>query len=608
MNLLWSIAKQAGWSSTEITRATVSKGHHLPRIDFIAEADNCAVCQAPLEVVRTKNRTVATYAEGLFEALEVQKKCSADSLHPVIKSDALARIVRPRQRFGYDLIVYVGLARYLRRKQREEIRDELFRKRGFKLSAGSVSNLCDRFLLYLEVLHLVRSPYLKAVMQEHGYPLHIDATSEYGKGGLFVCMDGFKKWVLCAGKIESESEEHLKPFVERTIELFGDPIATVRDLGQPGKNAVAPLVQRGIPDFVCHYHFLGVVGEKLFDNPYALLRNILKQSHIRSDLRQLLKELKLYRGKSAKKGRFGPGRVREDLLALVYWVIQGEGKKDAMYPFSLPHLEFFERCRDAIQRADTWVPTPRSQVEQRALRHLGGLMRRLEKDKRFQDAVGRLEKGWQAFTQARNTLRLTDAELPRADQRYQPIGLPALEAQRLKEIEKQVERYLNDLHRRVGDESLAKPTTPHAIILKYFHKYKAQLFGHPVIRDNDGTVIAVVERTNNVDEHFFGNEKQKLRRRVGRAHLGRDLEDQPAQAALAANLHHPDYVRILCGSLDHLHNAFADLDQQTFDQATPLVRSNRDTALQNRVRTLLKHLQEADVPDEIAPHLAQINP
>jgi len=489
----------------------VSKRHHLPRIDFIAEADNCAVCQAPLEVVRTKNRTVATYAEGLFEALEVQKKCSADSLHPVIKSDALARIVRPRQRFGYDLIVYVGLARYLRRKQREEIRDELFRKRGFKLSAGSVSNLCDRFLLYLEVLHLVRSPYLKAVMQEHGYPLHIDATSEYGKGGLFVCMDGFKKWVLCAGKIESESEEHLKPFVERTIELFGDPIATVRDLGQPGKNAVAHLGQRGIPDFVCHYHFLGVVGEKLFDKPYALLRNILKLSHVRSDLRQLLKDLKFYRGKGQKKGRFGPGRVREDLLALVYWVIQGEGKKDAMYPFGLPHLEFFQRCRDAMQRADIWAPTPRSQVEQRALRHLGGLMRRLEKDKRFQGAVGRLEKGWQAFTQARNTLRLTDAELPRADQRYQPFGLPALEAQRLKEIEKQVEHYLDDLHRRVGNESLGKPTTPHAIILKYFHKYKAQLFGHPVIRDNDGTVIAVVERTNNVDEHFFGNEKQKLR-------------------------------------------------------------------------------------------------
>ncbi|MHC4435488.1 MAG: hypothetical protein ACYTBS_26970 [Planctomycetota bacterium] len=167
-------------------------------------------------------------------------------------------IVRPRQRYGYDLIVHVGLARYMRRKQREEIRYELLSKRRIELSAGTISNLCDRFLTYLEVLHLVRSSYLKAAMGEHGYPLHIDATSEHGKGGLFVCMDGFRKWVLCTGKIESELGERLKPFIDRTIELFGDPIATVRDLGPAGKNAVAHLVKRGVLDFVCHYHFLGL--------------------------------------------------------------------------------------------------------------------------------------------------------------------------------------------------------------------------------------------------------------------------------------------------------------------------------------------------------------
>ena len=121
--------------------------------------DNCAVCGAPTVIARSKNRTVVTYAEGMFEAVEVQKKCSVDSFHSVMKSEALARIVRPRQRFGYDLIVYVGLMRYLKKKQREEICEELFRKRAIKLSAGTVSNLCDRFLLYLEALHLVRSPY-----------------------------------------------------------------------------------------------------------------------------------------------------------------------------------------------------------------------------------------------------------------------------------------------------------------------------------------------------------------------------------------------------------------------------------------------------------------
>lgn len=536
----------------------------------------------------------------MFEAVEVQKKCSVAPFHSLIKSEALARIVRPRQRFGYDLIVHVGLLRYLKRKQREEICDDLFRKRSIKLSAGTVSNLCNRFLLYLEALHLVRSPHLKAAIQEYGYPLHIDATSEHGKGGLFVCMDGFRNWVLCAGKIESESEENLKPFVEKTIELFGDPIGVVRDLGAPGKNAVAFLVQRGVPDFVCHYHFLGAIGRKLFDSPYALLRNLLKQSLIRTDLRQLLKEMKRHRGKA-------PGCIREDLLALLHWVIEGDGKKDAMYPFSLPHLEFFQRCQMAMQRADIWVPMPRNQAERRSLHHLEGLIQQLVKDKLFQEAVGGLEIGWQAFTQARNSLRLTDAELPRGDKRYQQIELPVVEANRLEEIEKQVELYLSELRKIVGNESLKKPSTPHGIILKYFNKYRNQLFGHPVIIDDNGTVIAVVQRTNNVDEHFFGNEKQRIRRRVGRAHLGRDLEDQPAQVALAANLRHPDYVRILCGSLEHLHNAFANLDEHALGDATSLVRSNRDTVLQKRVRILLQNLGESDALNEVHPNYDQIS-
>lgn len=420
----------------------------------------------------TCHRTVITHAEGTFLAREVFKACSKDASHPVARSEALAKIVHPRQRFGYDLIVHVGLARYLRYKQREEIRQALFDKRRIELSAGTVSNLCDRFLVYLEVLHLVRSPYLKAAMQEHGYPLHIDATSDHGKGGLFACMDGFRNWVLCAGKIESESEESLIPFIDRTTELFGDPLAVVRDLGPPGQKAVAHLAKRGIPDFVCHYHFLGRVGQRLFDNPYALLRSIIGQSRVRTDLYRLQRDLKQYRKEGLKNGRFGTGPIREDLRALVHWIIEGDGKKDATYPFSLPHLTFFQRCRNAKQKVDIWVPTPRSQAEYRALSHLAGLMRRMEKDKRFKDAVGRLEKGWQVFSEARDALRLTDAELPRGDKRREKNTTPLQEEQRLKQIEKQVDGYLDGLRRRVGNENLKKPTTPQGITLKYFNKHR----------------------------------------------------------------------------------------------------------------------------------------
>ena len=357
----------------------------------------------------------------------------------------------------------------------------------------------------------------------------------------------------------------------------------------------------------CQEHFGHTYAPNITQLFFSNCQRSVRQCRVLPDLRQLIKDLKQYRGVIPKNGRFGSGRVREDLLALVHWIIEGDGKKNPVYPFSLSHLEFFQRCKDAMRRADIWIPTPRSQPERRALSHLGSLMRRLEKDKRFNNAVGRLEKGWQAFTDARNALRLTDSELPRGDKRYQQVDLPALEAQRLKEIETEVVHYLDGLHEQVGDDSLTKPTTPHAIILKYFNKYRDHLFGHPVIRNENGAVIAVVERTNNVDERFFGKEKQQLRRRLGRAHLGHDLEDQPAQAALAANLCHPDYIRILCGSLDNLHNEFADLDKQALDKATPLVRSNRDTALQKRIRVLIENFADLHNNDKIKPDFDKLS-
>ena len=106
----------------------------------------------------------------------------------------------------------------------------------------------------------------------------------------------------------------------------------------------------------------------------------------------------------------------------------------------------------------------------------------------------------------------------------------------------------------------------------------------PVARDGAGRAVVVVDRTNNVIEHFFAIAKQGLRRRLGRAQLGRDLEDQPAQAALAANLRHPDYVRIVCGTLDQLPHAFAQLDRQHSTDSARLQRNNRDAQLRRRNR------------------------
>ena len=56
----------------------------------------------------------------------------------------------------------------------------------------------------------------------------------------------------------------------------------MRDLSTAEAGAVDGLRNKGIPDLLCHYHFLGAIGKKLFDDPYAVLRNLLRQSKVRT--------------------------------------------------------------------------------------------------------------------------------------------------------------------------------------------------------------------------------------------------------------------------------------------------------------------------------------
>jgi len=578
-------------SAVEITRATIEKGNHFPLVDFVTEARQCRCCGSALHVQKSKKRIVITMETGTIQAREIRKVCSVDLSHPVEISGTLARMVPAGQRYGYDLIVEVGTARYLRNMQRQEICTELLREKNIILSTGTISKLCDRFLLYLEALHLNRASALRAAM-DGGYPLHIDATCEYGKGGLFLCLDGFRGWVLHAVKITTENSNELYPAIEKTISLFGDPIAIMRDLGSGGAKSVKKLRQKGIPDLVCHYHFLGAVGKKLFDVNYSVLRNLLRQSKVRTKLRELLRELRRNQSADVYDGKLGHGRMREDLLALVLWVLEGTGGKDLPFPFCLPHLNFYQRCCEVTSRAERWVPFPRSHVERRVFKQLSSILTQMNKLERFAWIVPSLKENWTSFCELRDILRLTNAEYPRGDRRnLTNQESPDIEVERLQEIKKNITLYQEKIQQNVANAKAEKTknirTSPESIILKYLDRYKKHLFGHPIIINKAGQIIGMVNRTNNGAEHFFGDEKQKIRRRVGRANLGRDLEDQPAQATLVSNLNHTDYVEIVCGSLDQLPDAFAQLDRKKLEKNSVLQRSNKDVGLKKCICALI---------------------
>lgn len=544
---------------------------------------------------KLNRRRVATLAEGEFQAVEHLKGCAPKTSCVRVGSEELARIVPPRQRYGYDLIVHVGLRRYLGGKQRVEICEELLQYKGIKISEGTVTNLCDRFLIWIEMLHRLRAPYLRAALGGN-WSLHIDATSDKGLGGLAIGMDGLRGWVLDSARIPSEAGEYIQPLVDDIVSVFGDPLATVRDMGKGMAQGVAELRKRGIPDLICHQHFLAAVGEKLLKTAHTRLNTMLCRCRLRGDLRELLRQLRVYAKANSHDGRFGSGTVRKELLALVKWILDGDGKKVLRFPFALRHRDFVIRCQQAIYTANAWVPTPRTTPERRALQRLGSLVRKIDRDPRFAATLTEIEQSWCAFVELRDVLRLTHGEMLRQHDGVQQAEIAVVVHERLKSIERDVEEYTEQLRQGLSIRPLDRQHAPEAIILKYLQQYGDGLFGHPLVLDDYGMLLFIIPRTNNPPEYFWGVSKRLLRRRLGRANLGRDMQQQPAQVAIALNLRFPDYVRILCGSIDNLPAAFADLQQYDIQEGV-LDRDHRDADLERVIRGLLIQEKELQCTD-----------
>jgi hypothetical protein len=99
------------------------------------------------------------------------------------------------------------------------------------------------------------------------------------------------------------------------------------------------------------------------------------------------------------------------------------------------------------------------------------------------------------------------------------------------------------------------------VVLKHIKDHGESLWGHAIVlAGRDDGAVRVMDRTNNSLEGLWHGMKHGERRRSGRKVLTYDFEGLPADAALTCNLNHPDYVQLLCGSLENLPRAFAELD------------------------------------------------
>jgi hypothetical protein len=547
----------------------------------------CPICGGALLVQKTLRRRGATLEHGPFLACETVHVCAAGCLRdgtPVLRrAAALTARLPPRGIVGYDVIVFVGLARFVEHRQREEIRASLESQHGIVLSTGEISALGHRFLGYLELLHEARADALRAALEKDGgWPLHVDATGEDGRGTLLVAFAGWRRWVLGAWKVPTERADIILPRLRAVTERFGVPCAILRDLGRAVTDAANDLVAalgRNLPVLACHLHFLSDVGGDLLEAANDQLRALFRRFKVKPGLRALARDLGRTLGTDIAQARkdlrdwqtqVDLGHVLPDgkaglatVRALAQWVLDfhADGNHQG-FPFDLPYLDLYQRCHTVGRAADAFLRRPVGDGNvSKALGRLRRVLRPVDSDVPFEKVAATLRARAELFTELRDALRLhpkpSDRRVPA------PSTLPAEQAAvELNDIEAAVQAFTASLRDRRPERGPSQDQRQGIdILLAHLQRHGSTLFGHVIqLPDPVGGGIRLVDRTHNSLEGLFDDIKHGERRRSGRKILTQDLEQLPPAAALATNLRSSDYVAILCGSLHQLPSAFAEID------------------------------------------------
>ena len=540
-----------------------------------------------MRVLKSVCRSIQTLEHGPFHLREVSHVCAAGCRRPDggrvwRRASSLAELIIPGRSVGYDVMVWIGLERFLNHRQREEIRCALKSEYAITLSAGEISVLTRLFLDYVRRLHEACSPKLRRALEnDGGSPWHLDATCEDGRGTLLVALAGWRRWVLGAWKIPTECAEAIHACAHDTVKRLGAPCAIMRDLGPAMIRACERLLAKldtKIPVLGCHQHFLADVGGDLLQAGHDKLRNTFRRLKLRGGLRTLARDLSRELGADLTPARDAFRAWQQSashalpaanagiavVRGLAQWVL--DFLADAEYqdfPFDQPYLDLYERCLRVRRVVDGLLrKPPEDRRVLRVLRRLGRLIDPVITEPGLANTVQDLRVRARLFDELRSALRL----FPRTNGHKQPGLAKPLTSQQaaaqLRDLRTALRRFVSSLHKRRPERGPAGNLRQAIdLILQHLKKHGKSLWGHEIrLPAKAGGGIRLVDRTNNLLESFFHAMKRGERRRSGRKNLAQDFEHLPPESALVQNFTFTDYVEIVCGSLDRLPHVFADID------------------------------------------------
>ena len=492
-------------------------------------------------------------------------------------SEALLRMVPTRCNVAYDILVFVGQALFRSFHTLEEVQTEL-KMRNTHISLSEIDYLGRKFIKYLALAHAQAAPRIRQKMRmAGGYVLHLDAAHEGDAPTLFSGLDSLSQFVLGNIKAPSENADHIRPFLKKIQEKYGTPVACIHDMGAGICKAINKIFP-GVPDFICHFHFLRDAGKDFLEPAYSRLRNRLKSFATTTDLRALIRQMRQSLGQSpdlpllvdAVNTKTPPHHVEMlpslSAYSLALWALQGKRNGNGYgFPFDRPLLEFTERILELDRCLPRLLEHPCGlEDDQKPLRVLAKKISNVANDPELIQATQELRWRVEVFDDLRSAMRIAT---PDENNGLNDDG----SSEAMSTIRQGVEKFRQRLEKKshLADDLLCIK------MVRQIDKYGEKLFADPItVASPQGMVTIYPQRTNNILERFFRDLRRGHRRKTGNNSMRRALQAMIADTPLVKNLDNPAYMEVLLNGKESLEALFASI---SYEDAKDGNRLNEDT-------------------------------
>lgn len=541
-----------------------------PLFYFRPEQETCPIGDHPLHVLNTKTRTIKATGIGEFKAHHTTLYCPE---HPELgswRSSDLLKIIPPDSNVAYSVIIEIGRLRFLQSCQVAEIQLMLLERHSIEISTSEIERLINRFLFYLAAVHQENNHLLKEYIKiQGGYILHLDATCEGDSPKLVLSLDAVSGFVLYSAKIKSENRDDLIGFLQEIKNRIGFPHAVVSDMGDGIKGAVKA-VFGDIPHYICHFHFLKVIGLMLFEKEHIAIRNALSKAGISGSLKKMrgdlgkkfdnlsLSDIEIFLTQPEK---FGQTPVASQLTTyyLILSILDHGADGDGYgFPFDQTYLNFYQRLKDAYNmiKKVTMFYSKKTKND-RIVWKLYHLIKGVVEDAALKKVVEQYETKLSVFSNLREAFGTIPKSVNNGLTQMKEIA----SHKEHKKIKNAVHHFLKTLEKSIQKENDKHLCDVFKKVINKINEYGERLFADPlVIEVKDKKRTFFIHRTNNVVEQLFRWLNYGFRRIHGNHSIRRNLENIPEQLPLVQNLKNPNYMKLFFGEEIDIAKQFSEID------------------------------------------------